>query len=154
MPRRKKYDTQFPALPITSAMMAQLEYLSALQSKPTNDLVRTAIREFLDNQGEIAGSRRWFTKAFRETVVEGFQAMSWQLVLLTVLISHGFAILIQTQISDPEKAKDFSAGNLLSQAEKLTIERGWKVSARIEETINAAQAVNTMEHDDRSEEAA
>lgn len=154
MPRRKKYDTQFPSMPITSAMMAQLEYLSALQSKSTNDLVRRAIREFLDNQGEIAGSRRWFTKAFRETVVEGFQTISWQLVLLTVLVSHGFAILIQTQLKDAERAKEYSAGNLLAQAEKFTVDRGWKVAARIEEAITAAQAVNAMEHDDHDEEAA
>ncbi len=154
MPRRKKYDTQLSPVPITGAMMAQLEYLSALQSRSTNDLVRTAIREFLDNQGEIAGSRRWFTKAFRETVVEGFQTMSWQLVLLTVLVSHGLSILIQAQIKDAEQAREYSAGSLLAQAEKFTVDRGWKVAARIEEAITAAQAVHAMEHDDQAEDAA
>jgi hypothetical protein len=154
MPRRKKYDIQLPPLPITSAMMAQLEYLSALQNKSTNDLVRTAVREFLDNQGEIAGSRRWFTKAFRETVIEGFQTMSWQLVLLTVLVSHGLSILIQAQLKDTQQAKEYSAGSLLAQAEKFTVDRGWKVAARIEEAITAAQAVNAMEHDDQAEDAA
>lgn len=153
MPPRKKYDSQLSPLPLTSAMEAQLEHLSALKGQPVNDLIRTAIREFLDNQGEIAGSRRWFTKAFRETVMEGFRTMSWHLVLLIVLVSHGLSILIQTQIADPEKAREFSAGNLLAQAEKMTIERGWKVFSRIEETINAAQAVDAMEHDDRAGEA-
>ncbi len=154
MPRRRKYDRKLPPVPVTSAMIAQLEYLSALQSRSTNDLVRTAIREFLNNQGEIAGSRRWFTKAFRETVVEGFQTMTWQLVLLVVLVSHGLSILIQAQLSDPEKSGQYSAGSLLAQAEKFTIDRGWKVAARIEEAITAAQAVSAMEHDDQAEDAA
>ncbi len=154
MPPKKKYDSQLPPLPITSAMEAQLGYLSGLKDRPVNDLVRMAVREFLDNQGEIAGSRRWFTKAFRETVIEGFQTLSWQLVLLTVLVSHGLSILIQAQLKDTQQAKEYSAGNLLAQAEKFTVDRGWKVAARIEETITAAQAVNAMEHDDRAEDAA
>ena len=154
MPRRKKYNLQLSSVPITSAMMAQLEHLSGLRDRSVNDLVRTAIREFLDNQGEVAGSRRWFTKAFRETVMEGFELMSWHLVLLIVLVSHGLSILIQTQIADPEKAREFSSGNLLAQAEKMTVDRGWKVAARIEETIKAAQVVDAAEHDDQTEDVA
>jgi hypothetical protein len=153
MPRRKKYDTQLAPVPITGPMLAQLEYLSGLQKKGINDLVRIAIREFLDNQGEIAGSRRWFTKGFRETVTAGFQTMSWQMILLTVLVSHGLSILIQAQIKDAEQASQYSAGNLLAQAEKFTVDRGWKVSMRIEETILAAQAANAMEHDDQADDA-
>ena len=154
MPRRKKYNRQLSSVPITSAMEAQLEQLARLKSRSVNDLVRTSIREFLDEQGEIAGSRRWFTKAFRETVMEGFELMSWHLVLLVVLVSHGLSILIQTQIADPEKAREFSSGNLLAQAEELTVSRGWKVSARIRETIEKAQIVDAQEHDDQTEAAA
>lgn len=151
MPRPKKYDAQIGPVPITSPMLEHLQHLAGLKRKPLNDLVRTALREYLDNQGEVAGSRRWFTQQFRETVEDGFRVVNWQLVLLTILVAEGLSVLAHLLLRDPEQAQAYTVGKLLERAEKTTVDKGWRVYERAMTTVDAAFAVSALEHDDRTE---
>jgi hypothetical protein len=123
----------------------------------------------------VAGSRRWFTQQFRETVEDGFRLISWQLTLLTILVAHAFSLALPTLLmaqlkpqldqaaaatDDPARRqaavnallRPYQIGGLLEEAQRLTTDKGWVVFDQMMTTIQAAAVVHAAEHDDQREE--
>ena len=106
---------------MTSAMYANLRRL-AQNDKQIAEVIRVAIREYLDNQGELAGSRRYFTGRFCEEVRTLREELSWHLTLITILLAEMLSLLIRNTVEMDEKtAQSFSPSDILKFAEERMI---------------------------------
>ncbi len=124
---------------MTSAMYANLMRLSGTD-RQVAEVIREAIRQYLDNQGEIAGSRRYFTGRFREEVRALRRELAWHQTLNTILMAEMFSVLTVNLIDmDEETAKNFSASSILKIAEERMVEAGWKVRLRIDSATDDAE---------------
>jgi len=56
------------SLHITPAMNNRLEQMAKLQDEPKAEIVRAALRAYLDDQEDLLGSRKHFTKMFQRRV--------------------------------------------------------------------------------------
>src|SRR5512138_1053857 len=102
---------------MTSAMYANLRRL-AVDDKRIAEVVRVAIREYLDNQGGLTGSRRYFTGRFRDEVHAMRQELGWHLTLITILLVELLSFLIRHTVTmDEEAAKTFTPTEILKFAE-------------------------------------
>jgi hypothetical protein len=136
----KKYDRSF-SLQITHAMYNNLRRLAGSDRKVA-ELVRTAIRTYLDSQGDLIGSRQYFTGQFRLRVEALERLVRWHLTLLTVLIAEIGSILILNLLDiDDDHRASFTGSALLRIAEERTIDNGWRVQGRIEASLQEAELV-------------
>ena len=133
---------------MTSAMYANLRRL-AQNDKQIAEVIRIAIREYLDNQGELAGSRRYFTGRFREEVHILREELSWHLTLITILLAEMLSLLILNTVEMDEKtAQSFSPSDILKFGEERMIESGWKVRIRVRSSTNEAALEEQRQKDD------
>ena len=73
-------------------------------------------RQYVDDRGEITGSRRYFTGRFRDEVHLLRRELNWQLSLITILLVEMFSLLIVNLLDlDEEMAKKFSASAILQR---------------------------------------
>lgn len=76
------------SLSMTPEMARRLDQI--VSTKPRNvtqaDLIREAIRRYLDEQEDLTGSRRHFQRAFRQRIDRLEAAMSFQLNVLIYLL--------------------------------------------------------------------
>ena len=123
---------------MTGAMFANLKRLAGTK-RQVADVIREALRQYLDNQGEIAGSRRYFTGRFRDEVHAMREEVSWHQALNTLLMAEMFSNLtLQLVEMNDETRKAFTPSGILRHAENRLIESGYRVRARVEEaTLNA-----------------
>lgn len=124
---------------MTGAMYANLKRLAGTK-RQVADVIREALREHLDNQGEIAGSRRYFSGRFRDEVHALRSELSWHQTLNTILMVEMYSVLIQNLIEMDEKTKEsFTPSAILRHAEQRLVESGYRVRARIEAATTNAQ---------------
>ncbi len=91
---------------MTPQLHARLCQLADRQPRPVSAaaLIRRAIREYLDRQEDITGSRAHFRKTFRERVDTLEAALTWRLDVLLALLAHGLAALDWVAAEDrPQK---------------------------------------------------
>lgn len=123
---------------MTGPMYANLRRLAGTE-RHIGEEIRNAVRLYLDDQGEITGSRRYFTGRFRDEVHALRRELSWHLTLITILLSEMLSILIRNTIEiDEETAKTFSPSSILKIAEERLVESGWKVRLRVETATDDA----------------
>lgn len=124
---------------MTGAMYANLKRLAGTK-RQVADVIREALREYLDNQGEIAGSRRYFSGRFRDEVHAVRSELSWHQTLNTILMAEMYSVLILNLVEmDEETAKSFTPSSILKVAEERMIESGWRVRTRVEAATTNAQ---------------
>ena len=58
------------------------------------DLIRQAIRDYLDRQEDIVGSRAHFRKAFQNRIDLFQDEVAFHLQVIVALIAHGFAAML------------------------------------------------------------
>ncbi len=75
------------------------------------DLIRQAIREFLDRQEDIVGSRAHFRKTFQERIDTLDDALTFRLDVLLALLAHGLAVMLPVFTEQP-----ITAGELIQAA--------------------------------------
>jgi predicted DNA-binding protein len=75
---------------ITGAMHQRLTRLANDRNTPIAEIAREALRDYLDSQEDIQGSRKHFTKGFQRRI----SFVEWQLSVLLWLVSYGFSYLI------------------------------------------------------------
>ena len=130
--------TRHVTVRMTAAMFANLKRLSG-SNRQMADVIREAIRQYLDDQGELTGSRRYFTGRFRDEVHALRRELSWHLSLITILLAEMFSLLIVNLLDlDAETAEKFSASAILKIAEERLVESGWKVRLRVGSAIDDA----------------
>jgi Arc/MetJ-type ribon-helix-helix transcriptional regulator len=81
---------------MTPQLRARHQQLIDTQGKGVTeaDLIRQAIREFLDRQEDIAGSRAHFRKTFQERIDALETALTSHFDLLLALFVHGLAVML------------------------------------------------------------
>lgn len=132
---------------MTTAMYANLRRLAG-NDKEIAEVIRTAIREYLDDKGQITGSRRYFTGVFRDEVRLLRRELSWHLTLITLLLAEMLSILIRNSLDmDEQSAKAFSASSILKIAEERLVESGWKVRMRIDAATDDAELEEQRQKD-------
>lgn len=78
------------SVPITDAMHHRLEQIALQRDEAKAELVRTALRAYLDDQEDVIGSRRHFTKQFgrRMDAVEQLLTVAFCTNLKTLHLLH------------------------------------------------------------------
>jgi Arc/MetJ-type ribon-helix-helix transcriptional regulator len=81
---------------MTPQLRARLQQLLDKQGKDVTeaDLIRQAIREFVDRQEDISGSRAHFRKTFQERIDALETALTFRLDILLALMAHGLAVML------------------------------------------------------------
>jgi hypothetical protein len=125
---------------MTGAMYANLKRLAGTK-RQVADVIRESLREYLDNQGELAGSRRYFSGRFRDEVHALRSELGWHQTLNTILMAEMYSVLILNLVEmDEEAAKSFTPSSILKVAEERMIESGWRVRTRVEAATTNAQS--------------
>lgn len=139
MPRGKTLTVQH-TLYLTPEMWAYLEQLARQRGRDCqeNDLIREAIRAYLDQQANVVGSRRYFQRSFQErldqletTLRADSTRLQFYLHILIHLIAFGLSS-IMIAISH----KEISAQQLIERA---------VIQARKDEAIFAQQVQSVRE---------
>ena len=124
---------------MTNALYANVKRLAGNQ-RYVGDVIREAVRQYIDDRGEVTGSRRYFTGRFRDEVRMLRRDLSWHLSLITIMLAEMFSVLIVHSLDlDEATAKTFSASNILKIAEERLVESGWRVQARVNAAIDDAE---------------
>jgi hypothetical protein len=132
---------------MTYALYANLKRLAG-NDRYVGDVIREAIRQYVDDRGEITGSRRYFTGRFREEVRALRRELSWHLSLITIMLAEMFSVLIVTSLDlDEQRASQFSASSILKIAEERLVESGWKVKMRVSAAIDDADLEEQRQRD-------
>jgi Arc/MetJ-type ribon-helix-helix transcriptional regulator len=94
---------------MTPQLRARLQQLLDKQGKEVTeaDLIRQAIREYLDRQEDIAGSRAHFCKTFQERIDELQAELTFRLDVLLALVAHGLAVMLPVFTEQPITAAEF-----------------------------------------------
>jgi len=77
------------SIAMTPQMRARLQQLLDRETRDVSeaDLIREAIRRYLDEQEDLAGSRKHFQRSFRQRLDELEDALSFQLNVLICLLA-------------------------------------------------------------------
>jgi hypothetical protein len=136
---------------MTGPMLANLRRLAGTDRR-IGEEIRNAIRLYLDDKGQITGSRRYFTGVFRDEVRLLRRELSWHLTLITLLLAEMLSILIRNSLDmDEQSAKAFSASGILKIAEERLVESGWKVRMRIDAATDDAELESQRQLDQQGQ---
>jgi Arc/MetJ-type ribon-helix-helix transcriptional regulator len=104
------------SIAMTPQLRARLQQLLEKQGKDVTeaDLIRQAIREFLDRQEDISGSRAHFRKTFqtRMDALEG--SVAFRLDVLLALIAQGLAVMLPAFTEQPITAAELIQAALIA----------------------------------------
>lgn len=88
---------------MTPQLQARLRQVA--ETGPRNiteaDLIRQAIREFLDRQEDIVGSRTHFRKTFQDRTDRLQADLEFHLHVIIALLAHGLAIMLPVFTEQP-----------------------------------------------------
>lgn len=99
------------SISMTPAMRDRLALLASRHPRDTTeaDLIREAIRRYLDEQEDLAGSRRHFQRAFRDRIDQLEAAVSFQLTVLIYLLATDEAHLREAIIAARQEGETLLA---------------------------------------------
>jgi Arc/MetJ-type ribon-helix-helix transcriptional regulator len=103
---------------MTPQLRAHLQQLLAKQGKDVTeaDLIRQAIREFLDRQEDITGSRAHFRKTFQTRIDTLEAALTFRLDVLLALVAHGLAVMLPVFTEQPITATELIQAAIVAAA--------------------------------------
>jgi Arc/MetJ-type ribon-helix-helix transcriptional regulator len=103
---------------MTPQLRARLQQLLDRQSKDVTeaDLIRQAIREFLDRQEDIAGSRAHFRKTFQTRIGALETALTFRLDILLALVAHGLAVILPVFTEQPITVEELIQAAIVAAA--------------------------------------
>ena len=124
-PNRIEYPQRL-SVQITDAMDDRLEQVARGRDEPKAEIVRAALRAFLDEQEDVIGSRKHFTKAFGRRVDH-----------LERLLSVGLWLNLQTLhlLYERVRKEQIEAGDLLADAITEGVDFQEMVSELIESVV-------------------
>jgi metal-responsive CopG/Arc/MetJ family transcriptional regulator len=101
VPVRVRYTVRH-TISITEAMNVRLQQILEKQGRDVsmNDLFRTALRQYIDEQEDQIGSKRHFTKSLQAHIEQLQSTLLFYLNLLTFLESSNLAALITVVTGD------------------------------------------------------
>jgi Arc/MetJ-type ribon-helix-helix transcriptional regulator len=88
---------------MTPQLRARLQQLIDQQDKEITEaeLIRQAIREYLDRQEGITGSKTHFRKVFRDRIDELQDDLEFHLYVIIALLAHGLAVMLPVFTEQP-----------------------------------------------------
>src|SRR5450432_4543212 len=100
-PTRTKYSIRY-SVSVTPQMDEKLKQVLAKldRSATTNDLVRTALRQYLDDQEDVIGSRRHFSRSLQNRVDQLESNLLFYLNVLIFLFASCLAVMLQAVTKD------------------------------------------------------
>jgi predicted DNA-binding protein len=103
---------------MTPQMRQRLQQLVDKQSRDVTEayLIRQAIREYLDQQEDIIGSRAHFRKTFQDRIDDLQADLEFHLHVIIALIAHGLAVMLPVFTEQPVTASDLIQAALVSAA--------------------------------------
>lgn len=117
---------------MTPQMRLRLQQLLEKETRDVTeaDLIRQAIREYLDRQEDVTGSKAHFRKTFRDRIDQLQDDLEFHLHVITALIAYGLAVMLPTFTEQSITAEE------LIQAAIVAAERNVKT---VQEQINAVR---------------
>jgi predicted DNA-binding protein len=93
---------------MTPEMRARLQQLLDRELRDVTEagLIRQAIREYLDRQEDITGSRAHFRKTFRTRIDDLDTGLTFRLDVLLALVAHGLAVMLPVFTDQPVTAAE------------------------------------------------
>jgi Arc/MetJ-type ribon-helix-helix transcriptional regulator len=106
------------SIAMTPQLRARLQQLLAKQGKDVTeaDLIRQAIREFLDRQEDIIGSRAHFNKSFQSRMDTVEETLTFHLDVLLALVAHGLAVMLPVFTEQPITAAELVQAAIVAAA--------------------------------------
>jgi Arc/MetJ-type ribon-helix-helix transcriptional regulator len=103
---------------MTPQLRARLQQLLDRQGKDVTeaDLIRQAIREFLDRQEDISGSRAHFRKTFQTRIDALEEGLTFRLDVLLALVAHGLAVMLPVFTEQPITAAELIQAAIVAAA--------------------------------------
>ncbi len=103
---------------MTPQLRARLQQLLDKQGKEVTeaDLIRQAIREFLDRQEDISGSRAHFRKTFQERIDALETTLTFRLDMLLALLAHGLAVMLPVFTEQPITPEELIQAAIIAAA--------------------------------------
>ena len=129
-PNRIEYARRL-SVQVTAAMDARLEQIARSRDEAKAEVVRAALRAFLDQQEDVIGSRKHFTKAFGQRIdrVEQFLSIILALNLKT-----------QHMLSERLQQREIEMGKLLDHAVKEGVNSHEVMNEYIDVTVARRKA--------------
>jgi Arc/MetJ-type ribon-helix-helix transcriptional regulator len=112
------------SIAMTPQLRARLQQLLDKQGKEVTeaDLIRQAIREFLDQQEDIAGSRAHFRQTFQGRINELQTDLIFHMDVLLELLAYGLAVMLPVFTEQPITAAELiQAAIVAAKRESETI---------------------------------
>ncbi len=99
-------------------MRARLQHLLEKETRNVTeaDLIRQAIREFLDRQEDVTGSKAHFRKTFQTRIDALEEALTFRLDMLLVLVAHGLAVMLPVFTEQPITAEELIQAAIIAAA--------------------------------------
>ena len=104
---------------MTPAMRGRLQQLLDNEKRDVTeaDLIRQAIREYLDRQEDITGSRAHFRKTFQARINEFDAALTFRPDMLMVLVAQGLAVMLPVFTEQSITAADLIQAAMVAAAQ-------------------------------------
>jgi Arc/MetJ-type ribon-helix-helix transcriptional regulator len=101
---------------MTPQLRARLQQLIDKQDKDITEaeIIRQAIREYLDRQEDITGSKTHFRKAFQGRIDELQDDLEFHLHVIIALIAHGLAVMLPVFTEQPITTLDLIQAAIVS----------------------------------------
>lgn len=96
------------SIAMTPQMRLRLQQLLDRETRDVTeaDLIRQAIREFLDQQEDLSGSKAHFRKTFQTRIDALETALTFRLDVLLALVAHGLAVMLPVFTEQPITADE------------------------------------------------
>ncbi len=100
-PTRTQYSIRY-SVSVSPEMDERLKQILGKQDRRTsmNDLVRLALRQYIDDQEDVIGSRRHFSKSLQNRVDDLEGLLIFYFNILVFLLASSLAVLIQATTGD------------------------------------------------------
>jgi predicted DNA-binding protein len=109
------------SISMTPDMRDRLALLASRQKRTISeaDLIREAIRRYLDEQEDLSGSRRYFQKTFKDRIEQLESALSFHLNILVYLLAALHPIDSPERIAEAIIAARRDGDTLLKQIQAV-----------------------------------
>ena len=107
MPDQKKYPKRLNVY-VTAEMQRKLVQIRDQRGPQASlpEVVREAIRLYIDDQEQVIGSRRHFQKTLREEVQFAQNTLAWNQIVLMVLISQWLSPIVSVVLKQNLSPRD------------------------------------------------
>lgn len=104
---------------MTPQMRTRLQLLLEKETRDVTeaDVIRQAIREFLDRQEDITGSRAHFRKTFQTRIDDLETSLTFRVDVLIALVAHGLAVMLPVFTEQPITADELIQAAIIAAAQ-------------------------------------